>query len=42
MGALRRFMVDTEFYIKRRLGVSFKAFYGRHGVLHQEASGWEL
>ena len=35
-------MVDTEFYIKRRLGGSFKAFYSRHGVLHQGASGWEL
>ena len=42
MGALKRVMVDTEFYIKRRLGGSFKAFYGRHGVLHQETSGWEL
>ena len=30
MGALRRFMVDTEFYIKGHLGGSFKAFYGRH------------
>ena len=35
-------MVDPEFYIKGHLGGSFKAFYGRHGVLHQETSGWEL
>ena len=42
MGALKQNMVDTEFYIKGRLGGSFKAKYGRHGVLHQEASGCEL